>query len=86
MKKLDAGLRKLKYGRFDFYVREKETVADNGPPKVSFVVKADVDGSLDAILGCLKTYKSEEVDMVFVFILNLKPSCFGFGANVMNCN
>ena len=67
MKKLDTGLRKLRYGRYDFHVRTKETLADDGPPKVSFVVKADVDGSLDAILGCLNTYQSNEVDMVMSF-------------------
>ena len=64
MKKLDTGMRHLKYGRFDFHVREKETQLDDGPPKVSFVVKADVDGSLDAIMSCLDTYHSNEVDMV----------------------
>ena len=64
MKKLETGMLNVKYGRFDFYVREKETLPEDGPPRVSFVVKADVDGSLDAIMGCLKTYQSNEVEMV----------------------
>ena len=64
MKKLETGMYHLNYGRFDFHVREKETQVDDGPPKVSFVVKADVDGSLDAIMSCLETYHSDEVNMV----------------------
>ncbi len=64
MKKLETGMLNVRYGRFDFYVREKETLPEDGPPRVSFVIKADVDGSLDAIMGCLKTYHSKEVEMV----------------------
>jgi len=64
LKRLETGMLHLKYGRFDFYVREKQSPTNEGPPKVSIVVKTDVDGSLDAIVGCLQTYNSNEVDMV----------------------
>ena len=64
LKKLQTGMIHLNYGRYDFHVREKQSPNDEGPPKVSFVIKTDVDGSLEAIVGCLQTYKSSEVNMV----------------------
>ena len=64
MKRLEVGMMHLNYGRYDFHVRGKESQLEERPPKVSFVVKADVDGSLEAIVGCLNTYKSSEVEMV----------------------
>ena len=36
--------------------RVKETIERDGPPLLSMVVKADVDGSLEAILSCLDAY------------------------------
>ncbi len=71
MKKIETGYYKPRYGHYDFHVREKESQLDDGPPKVSFVVKADVDGSLDAIVGCLNTYKSSDVEMV----IPIKSEC-----------
>lgn len=61
IQKLKAGVRKPKYMRHDFKVREKEVTEYSGPPKVSFVVKADVDGSLEAIMNCLDLYTSDDV-------------------------
>ncbi len=68
MRKLELGLFKPKYGRHGFHVRRKEAVEYGGPTKVSLVVKADVDGSLEAILNCLETYDSvgEEVALDLV--------------------
>ncbi len=71
LKKIETGYYKPRYGNYDFHVREKESQLDDGPPKVSFVVKADVDGSLDAIVGCLNTYKSSDVEMV----IPIKSEC-----------
>ncbi len=50
----------MPYGWFDFHVRKKESGEDGDRGgKVPLVVKADVDGSLEAILNCLDTYDSE---------------------------
>ena len=78
MKRLEVGRVHLNYGRYDFYVRGKESQLDDGPPKVSIVVKADVDGSLEAIVGCLNTYKSSEVEIVrkSYFLVNPSTACF----------
>jgi hypothetical protein len=88
MKKLEIGMFRLKYGRYDFHVREKETEEYVGPPKVSFVVKADVDGSLDAILGCLNTYHSKEVELVIFTHNFLLPGRWGTVVSFMKkmCN
>ncbi|TRY61778.1 hypothetical protein TCAL_13790 [Tigriopus californicus] len=61
IQKLKAGVRKPKYMRHDFQVRRKEVEEYSGPPKVSFVIKADVDGSLEAIMNCLDLYTNEDV-------------------------
>lgn len=61
MMKLELGhTRRLKYGRYRF--REKETIDDmSGLPKLPLVIKADVNGSLEAILNCLDTYEEDDV-------------------------
>ncbi len=61
MKKLEAGVLKPRFGWHDFHVRHRETNEYTGPPKLSLVIKADVDGSLEAILNCLDTYHEEDV-------------------------
>lgn len=45
----------------DFHKRVKETAEKGDTPVVAVVVKGDVDGSVEAILSCLDTYKSEDV-------------------------
>ena len=50
----------MSYGSFDFHQRPKEVASDDGgPSKVSLVVRADVAGSLEAILSCLDTYHDD---------------------------
>lgn len=44
----------------------KETEAVSDHPKVSVIIKGDVDGSVEAILNCLETYNSPEVDLDIV--------------------
>lgn len=62
--KLTAGFKyKAIYGRNDFHVRKKETEEYGGPPKVPLVIKADVDGSLEAILQCFDTYDDGTRDL-----------------------
>ena len=84
MTKLSLGLFHLKYGRHDFHVRQKESKAEDGTPKVSVVVKADVDGSLEAILDCLDTYAEEEVklDIIDFGVGDVKGDGPGHGAAV----
>lgn len=60
MQKLQAGIQKPRYGRHDFYTRQKEAEEDSETPKVSLIIKADVDGSLEAILNVLETYDLHE--------------------------
>ena len=62
-KRLELGLYKVRYGKFDWHVRGKEVTSPEVDPerRVSLVVKADVDGSLEAILQCLDTYEGTEV-------------------------
>lgn len=43
--------------------REKEVKEVATGPKVSIVLKGDVDGSIEAILDVLETYHSEECDL-----------------------
>ncbi|KAH1014701.1 hypothetical protein HUJ05_012543 [Dendroctonus ponderosae] len=40
--------------------RKPEIVEADGPPSINVIVKADVDGTLEAILETLDTYESEE--------------------------
>ncbi|XP_069118591.1 LOW QUALITY PROTEIN: translation initiation factor IF-2, mitochondrial-like [Argopecten irradians] len=40
--------------------KEKESEEDDTTPQVSVVIKGDVDGSVEAILNCLSTYKSPQ--------------------------
>ena len=62
--KLDAGVLKARYGWHDFKVREKEVVQDDDEtPRVKILIKFDVDGSRDAILSCIDTYKDPNVKL-----------------------
>ncbi len=64
-KKLKANVMKPVYGRHDFYSREKEIVAPkfDEEHRVSILVKADVDGSLEAINNVLDTYDNTGVEV-----------------------
>ena len=46
--------------------REKEIPPEDDDPRVSIVLKCDVDGSLEAILEVLETYHSDHVKLVLV--------------------
>ena len=59
--KLAKGFMKMKYGWLDEKSRTKEMAEDDETPKVSILLKFDVDGSKDAILSCLDTYDNESV-------------------------
>lgn len=62
--KLDAGVMKARYGWHDFKVREKEVEKDDDEtPRVKILIKFDVDGSRDAILSCIDTYKDPNVKL-----------------------
>lgn len=65
----------------DAYKRRKETVEYTGPPKVPMIVKADVDGSLEAILNCFETYDDGSRDDLSV---KLDILDFGVGAVTEN--
>ena len=64
-RRLKSGyIRKKNFDRTE--KRQKETEEESDQPVVSVIVKGDVDGSIDALLSCLDTYKEEEVDLDIV--------------------
>jgi len=63
--RLLSGYFKPRYNT-DWNPRLKETEAESTHPKVSVIVKGDVDGSVEAILSCLETYTSPDVDLDIV--------------------
>ncbi|XP_064600179.1 translation initiation factor IF-2, mitochondrial-like isoform X2 [Liolophura sinensis] len=69
VKKFEMGYRKLKRKG----PREKEIAIGDGTPQLSVVVKADVDGSLEAILDTMDTYNSVkcELDLVHYGVGNI---------------
>ena len=84
-KKLSSGMRwRATMGwnaDIDAYKRRKETVEYTGPPKVPMVVRADVDGSLEAILNCFESYSDGAQDDLSV---KLDLLDFGVGAVTEN--
>ena len=64
-RKLKTGYVTVHYGRLGFE-RQKEVETDSEEPRVSLIVKADVDGSIDAIVSCLDTYHEDEVKLDLV--------------------
>ena len=60
LKKSIGFYRKLRYGTAG-YERPKESEEYSGPPQIPFIIKADVDGSLEAIMDCLESYQEGQV-------------------------
>jgi len=65
MMKLKTGYFRPRFG-CEWNPRLKETEAESDHPKVSVIVKGDVDGSVEAILSCFETYTSPDVDLDIV--------------------
>ncbi|XP_023319706.1 translation initiation factor IF-2, mitochondrial-like [Eurytemora carolleeae] len=63
--KLEMGWFKPRYG-VDWNQRPKEQEEESTHPKVSVIIKGDVDGSVEAILSCLETYTCPQVDLDIV--------------------
>jgi len=63
--KRETGWFSPRFGRMGLE-RKKEQKAESEQPVVAVVVKGDVDGSVEAILSCLETYREEEVRLEIV--------------------
>eukprot|EP00088_Acartia_fossae_P039415 TRINITY_DN4102_c0_g1_i3.p1 TRINITY_DN4102_c0_g1~~TRINITY_DN4102_c0_g1_i3.p1 ORF type:complete len:762 (-),score=153.60 TRINITY_DN4102_c0_g1_i3:393-2633(-) len=59
------GYHKLRYDN-KLNPRQKESAAKSDHPKISIIIKGDVDGSVEAILDCLETYTCPEVELDIV--------------------
>lgn len=67
-----AGRFRLRHGP-----RPKETVADDGVPRVSVIIKGDVHGSVEAILDVLETYSDNDkcrLDVVHYGVGNISET------------
>lgn len=63
--KMELGVNRPRYND-DWNPRQKEAESESDQPKVSVVIKGDVDGSVEALLNCLETYTCPEVDLDIV--------------------